>query len=149
MKTIIIAAAALIAAGAPVPASETLAGPYSAVIVRVIDGDTVEARVRLWLGLDQTVRVRIRDMDAPEMHGHCPGEREAAMAARDYLARLLGDGPVALSRISPDKYGGRVDAAIHLPTGQDVAAAMRAAGHARPWPRPKGEPACPPFPTAQ
>lgn len=40
MKTIIIATAALIAAGAPARASETLAGPYSAVIMRVIDGDT-------------------------------------------------------------------------------------------------------------
>ena len=131
-----------------VHAAEILPGPYPAEIVRVIDGDTVEARVHVWLGLDQTVRLRIRDIDAPEMHGHCPGEREAAAAARDFLTELLGTEALSLTRIAFDKYGGRVDAAIHLPSGKDVAAAMLAAHHARPWPHPKGEPACPPFPRA-
>jgi micrococcal nuclease len=130
----------------PVHAAEILPGPYPAELVRVIDGDTVEARVHIWLGLDQTVRLRIRDIDAPEMHGHCPGEREAAAAARDFLIELLGTEPLALTRIAFDKYGGRVDATIHLPSGKDVGAAMLAARHARPWPHPKGELKCPPFP---
>lgn len=144
----IIAAALLWSAGALPTHAETLAGPYAAEIVRVIDGDTIEAKVHLWLGLDQTLRVRIRDIDAPEMHGNCPGEPEAAAAARDHLATLLGQGPVTLTRIAHDKYGGRVDAALALPTGQDVAAAMLSSRHARPWPHPKGASRCPQFPLA-
>lgn len=120
--------------------AETLAGPYAAEIVRVIDGDTVEARIRVWLGLDQTVRVRIRAIDAPEMHGDCP---EAAAQSKDALARLLGSGAVILSNIKHDKYGGRVDASLTLADGRDVGAEMLRTKHAVPWPRPKGASSCP------
>jgi endonuclease YncB( thermonuclease family) len=128
----LIIAAALVAACCPASASEMLPGPYPAEIVRVIDGDTVEARVHVWLGLDQTTRIRLRGIDAPELHGQCPGEREAAAAARDHLIRLLAAGPVTVTDISIDKYGGRVDARIRLPDGADVSAAMIKAGQALP-----------------
>jgi endonuclease YncB( thermonuclease family) len=137
MRAHIITAALLLAA--PVHA-ETLAGPYAAEIVRIIDGDTVEARVRIWLGLDQTIHIRIRDMDAPEMKGDCP---EAAAASKEALARLLGSGPITLTNIKHDKYGGRVDAALRLPDGRDVGAEMLRSGHAVPWPRPKAVSSCP------
>lgn len=136
----VIIAAALVAVCGPASASETLTGPYSADIVRVIDGDTVEAKVHLWLGLDQLVRVRIRAIDAPEMKGDCP---EAAAASKDALAGLLGRGPVILTDIKHDKYGGRVDAALALADGRDVGAEMLRSGHAVPWPRPKGVSSCP------
>lgn len=138
-------AAALVAVSPLASAAETLSGPYTAEVVRVVDGDTVELRVRVWLGLDQTIRVRLRGIDAPEMHGPC---RAAAEVARDALARLLGDGPVVLSRIAHDKFGGRVDATLHAPTGEDASAALLAAGLVRPWPHPKGDSACPPLPHA-
>jgi micrococcal nuclease len=125
-------AAAFVAACSPVSAAEMLAGPYPAEIVRVIDGDTVEARIHIWLGQDQTTHIRLRGIDAPELRGHCPGEREAAAAARDHLAHLLALGRVTVTDISTDKYGGRVDARIRLPDGTDISAAMIKAGHALP-----------------
>ena len=140
MRVHIIIATLLWSAGAPRAWAETLAGPYPAEILRVIDGDTVEARVHVWLGLDQTVRVRIRDIDAPELHGDCP---DAGQASRDALVRLLGSGPVILSNIKHDKYGGRVDAALTLPSGTDVGTALLRSGHAVPWPRPDGASSCP------
>ena len=115
--------------------AETLAGPYVADILRVIDGDTFHAKVHVWLGLEQNVKIRLRGIDAPELHGRCPGEPEAAAASRDYLAALLGGDSVQLTDIGVDKYGGRVDAAVRLPNGQDVGAAMLASGHARPMKR--------------
>jgi endonuclease YncB( thermonuclease family) len=127
MKTILCAA---LLAATPALAAEQLPGPYAAEILRVIDGDTVEARVRVWLGQDLTTLVRIRGIDAPEIHGHCPGEPEAAAAASAHLAKLLGDGRVWLSHIGHDKYGRRVDAAMALPSGEDVGDRMVAAGHA-------------------
>ena len=116
----------------PPAVAEELAGPYPADVLRVIDGDTFEARIRIWLGQDLTVSVRIRDIDAPELRGKCPGEPEAAAAARDHLAGLVGSGPVSLINIRHDKFARRVDATVHLPSGEDVAAVMLGAGHARP-----------------
>jgi micrococcal nuclease len=134
---LIIAAALLLAAPAH---AEILPGPYGADIVRVIDGDTIEARIRVWLGLDQTILVRIRDIDAPELKGDCP---EAAVVSREALSRLLGRGPVTLTNIKHDKYGGRIDAALRLPDGPDAGAEMLRMGYAMPWPRPKGVSSCP------
>ena len=59
---------------------------HSAEVVRVIDGDTFEARVHLWPGLDITTRVRLRGIDAPEFKARCNEERLRAEAARDALA---------------------------------------------------------------
>jgi endonuclease YncB( thermonuclease family) len=36
-------------------------------VVRTIDGDTFEALVHLWPGLDMTTRVRLRGIAAAEM----------------------------------------------------------------------------------
>jgi hypothetical protein len=41
---------------------------YRADVLRVIDGDTFEARVRIWSGFEITTRVRLRAIDAPELH---------------------------------------------------------------------------------
>jgi endonuclease YncB( thermonuclease family) len=98
--------------------------------VRIIDGDTVEARVRVWLDTDVTTLVRIRGIDAPELRGHCPGERDAAAASRAHLETLLDGGRVWLSDIGHDKYRRRVDATMTLPSGVDVGESMRTAGHA-------------------
>jgi endonuclease YncB( thermonuclease family) len=47
---------------------------YPARVVRVIDGDTFEARVRVRPGLEVTTRVRLRRIDAPELHARCASE---------------------------------------------------------------------------
>ena len=116
-------------------AAEILAGPFPALVVRVVDGDTFEARVRIWLGQDVTTLVRIRDIDAPELHGNCPGEPAAALAARTHLAEVLADGQVLLGRVGHDKYGRRIDATVRLPSGRDVGQEMLESRHARPMKR--------------
>jgi endonuclease YncB( thermonuclease family) len=77
----------------PALAAETLRGPYDAVVTRVIDGDTFEARVHIWLLRQEvTTLVRIAGIDAPELIGDCPG---LGRLSRDHLARLLEAGPVS------------------------------------------------------
>ena len=56
---------------------------YPADVLRVIDGDTFEARVRVWPGLDVDTKVRLRGIDAPELHARCGDEKVKAEAARD------------------------------------------------------------------
>jgi len=104
---------------------------YPAEVIRVIDGDTFEARVRVWPGLDVDTKVRLRDIDAPELHARCGEELAKAQAARAALEAILAEGGVAISRVGIDKYGGRVDAAASTRGTADVSAAMLNGGWAR------------------
>ena len=68
----------------------------SAQVLYVIDGDTFEARVHLWQGLDITTRVRLRGVDAPELKAQCLDESRMAQAARTALVQLLAEGGVTI-----------------------------------------------------
>lgn len=104
---------------------------YPADVVRVIDGDTFEARVRVWPGIEITTKVRLRGIDAPELRARCAAEKVRAQAARDALTALLERGPVAISGVSLDKYGGRVIADASTGGTASVAEALLRGGHAR------------------
>jgi endonuclease YncB( thermonuclease family) len=106
---------------------------HPAEVLRVIDGDTFEARVHLWPGLDVTTRVRLRGIDAPEMKARCGEERVKAEAAREALRNLLDQGEVGIARVTLDKYGGRVIADASTQATHDVSAALLSAGVARPY----------------
>jgi endonuclease YncB( thermonuclease family) len=100
-------------------------------VIRTIDGDTFEARVHLWPGLDMTTRVRLRGIDAPELKAACPQELRMAEAASVALRGLLDEGGVLIYNIGPDKYNGRVVADAATKRTDNVSAALLAAGHAR------------------
>jgi endonuclease YncB( thermonuclease family) len=100
-------------------------------VLRVLDGDTFEARVSVWPGLDITTKVRLRGIDAPEMRARCSEEHDRALAARDALAALLAAGNVRVADVRLDKYGGRVLAGASTRSTADVSQALLAGGHAR------------------
>lgn len=112
-----------------------LQGPFEAQVLRIVDGDTFEARIRVWFGQDITTLVRLRGLDAPELASRCPEEGRRAEAARDHLTLLLTSGALRLRDVSRDKYGGRVVAtaivADDAAGADDVATLMLASGHAR------------------
>jgi endonuclease YncB( thermonuclease family) len=100
-------------------------------VVRTIDGDTFEARVQLWPGLEMTTRVRLRGIDAPELKASCAQELQMAEAASGALRGLLDEGEVTISNIGPDKYNGRVVADAATRRTENVSAALLAGGFAR------------------
>jgi endonuclease YncB( thermonuclease family) len=104
---------------------------YPADVLRVIDGDTFEARVRVWPGLDVDTKVRLRGIDAAELHARCADELARARAARTALETILAEGDVTVSQVGVDKYGGRVDAVASTRNTADVSAAMLGGGWAR------------------
>ena len=114
-----------------------LAGPFAARVLRVIDGDTFEARTRVWFGHDIVVLVRLRGIDAPERAARCGAESRLAEAAREHLELLLSSGEVTLSEVALDKYAGRVVADVTVTDAaagaDDVARLMLASGRARPY----------------
>jgi endonuclease YncB( thermonuclease family) len=100
-------------------------------VVRTIDGDTFEARVHLWPGLEMTTRVRLRGIDAPELKASCPQELHMAEAAGSALRELLDEGEVTIYNIGPDKYNGRVVADAATRRTENVSTALLAGGFAR------------------
>ena len=106
---------------------------HAVEVLRVIDGDTFEARVHLWPGLDMMTRVRLRGIDAPEMKGACAEEMRMAEAAGEALRVQLADGDVTIFNIGPDKYNGRVVADAATRRTPNVSSALLSAGHARPY----------------
>jgi endonuclease YncB( thermonuclease family) len=80
---------------------------YPAEVLRVIDGDTFQARVRVWPRLDVDTKVRLRGIDAAELHARCDDERIKAEAARAALQTILAEGGIAISQVGVDKYDGR------------------------------------------
>lgn len=120
--------------GLDVPSSaarEVFPGPVAAVVERVIDGDTLAVRARLWIDQELSVVVRLRGIDAPEMRSDCEVERELARRATDFLRIATETGPVTLSDISGGKYFGRVLATVTTAEGEDVALALERAELAR------------------
>lgn len=102
------------------PPPREIAGPISARVVKVRDGDTLEVEAYIWPLQSVTVAVRLRGVDAPELRGQCEAERAAARDARDRLAALVSEGTVQLRRVSGDKYFGRVLADLASPTEPNI-----------------------------
>lgn len=124
----VIATLAWIAAS-PAP----LANDYTALLdVRVVDGDTFEARIEIWPTLHKVVLVRVRGMDTPEMQARCPQEVKAAQHARTRLQSLLSNGNITLRDVRLGKFAGRVVSTVFV-DGIDVSQTMIAEGHAAPY----------------
>ena len=104
---------------------------YPAEVVRIIDGDTFQARVQAWPGLSVDAKVRLRGIDAPELHARCADEYAKAQAARAALETILAAGGVTISRVGIDKYGGRVDASVATRDTTDVSGRFRSAAQRR------------------
>lgn len=119
-------------APAAAPSRPTTAYSYRAVVVRVIDGDTVVADLDLGLGVWlRGYSYRVAGVDAPELHG---ANAKAGELAKGFLAGLLPPGTVVqASTVKADKYGGRYDAHLALEDGRDVGQVLLEAGMAVPY----------------
>jgi endonuclease YncB( thermonuclease family) len=116
---------------------------HSAEVLHVVDGDTFDARVHLWPGLNITTRVRLRGIDAPELKARCGEELAQAEAARNALRAILDQGEVGIARVTFDKYGGRVLAEAFTRATPDVSAALIDAGAVRRYSGGKRDGWCP------
>jgi len=140
-----VAGGILMLACSTVPAEArraSLAGPIEAQLVRVVDGDTLIVRARVWIGQTVETMVRIDGIDAPELRGRCAGEREAARAARARVQELIGARPVRLRAVRYGKYAGRVLARVETAEGVEVGTRLVEEGHARRYAGGRREPWC-------
>ena len=114
-------------------AAETLQGPIAVHVLRVIDGDTIEVRARIWLGQEVDIKVRLDGADAPELKGRCAAERRRAEDARAFVEARVGGKDVTLTDVRYDKYGGRVLARVAGADGANLSDQLIARGLARPY----------------
>lgn len=93
--------------------------------VRVIDGDTFDYRGE---------RIRLADIDTPELRGRCSEEVALARRATERMGSLLAAGPFELHRISgrdEDAYGRKLR--IVTRNGRSLGDRLVAEGLARTW----------------
>ncbi|KQV72980.1 thermonuclease family protein [Rhizobium sp. Root1220] len=122
----------LVATTVTAHARDQIDGPVAAEILRVIDGDTLLVEARPWPQQLMEVYVRIRGIDAPEMHSKCAEVRLAGIDARHALEDLTAGSPeIRLTQISGDKYFGRILANVTLSDGRNPATDLLAGGIVR------------------
>jgi len=104
-----------------VEAVDRYAGP-----VRVIDGDTFH-----YAGM----RIRIADIDTPEVNGRCAYETELAARATRRMRSLLADGPFELHPLPDGRDVDRFGRALRIVTrnGRSLGDQLVAEGLARTW----------------
>ena len=112
-------------------------GPVEADIVRVLDGDSFEARVYPWPDTVVVEMFRIYGIDTPELRGRCQQEKDLAQAARQFVITMASQ---ANNRIKLSVVGcnaaegggfGRCLATVHV-GGVSIGDALIAGGLARP-----------------
>jgi len=106
---------------------------YKAYVIRVHSGDTCRVDLDLGVGIwTRGMEIRLHRVIAPEIKGN---NREAGIAARDYLRGLILDREVLLRTIKDrkDKSGGYLgEMTVVTETGEtvNVNEALVKAGHA-------------------
>lgn len=105
---------------------------YSADVIYIYDGDTFTADIKFEDGTIKRGRVRIRNIDTPEIEGKCTSEIKKAQKAKKALIALIAEQPVNLKDIGIDKYD-RTLAIIYNHAGIDIGQALIKSGDARPY----------------
>jgi len=101
---------ACIIAATHLQGADWIAGPVSADVVEVIDGDTIAVRAHIWPGHIVETRVRLDRVDTPETRRpECEAEREAGHRATAFTTDWLSDRPsVTLHQVRLGSFAGRV-----------------------------------------
>ena len=95
-------------------------------VAYIVDGDTFVGDVML---ADKTevmsVKIRLRNVDTPEIHGNCDSEIRRAKYAKQRLGELIPvDSIVDIKNIKNDKYAGRIDANVYDSANRDVGSVL-------------------------
>ncbi|MBB3313840.1 endonuclease YncB(thermonuclease family) [Rhizobium sp. BK196] len=113
-------------------ARDEIDGPVSAKIIQIIDGDTLLVAATPWPQQTMEVHVRIRGIDAPEIHSKCTEIRRAGLKARDALQQMIsGVSIIQLRGIAGDKYFGRILADVTFANGGNPAQDLLSEGLVR------------------
>lgn len=78
---------------------------YDAVVINVVDGDTIDCRVDLGFSIFVEMRFRLNGVDTAELHSPDPAKRDLANKAKQFMIDNVLDKQVLLQTFKKDKYG--------------------------------------------
>lgn len=119
----------------------TFKGSKTADVLRVVDGDTFDARIHIQPGYTVDIKVRILGIDTPERSGECEKEIQMAEAAKQLLEKTLTQ-TVTLKKMKDGKYHGRVLAEVYTNKGQAITPILLKSPLVRPYRGKKRQPWC-------
>lgn len=91
---------------------------YSAEVLRILDGDTIEVSLDLGFYLRSRLVLRLAGVNTMELRDKDQDKRVNAVAARNFVDDLIGGKSVVTETIKPhDKYG-RYLARVYLDDGR-------------------------------
>lgn len=105
---------------------------YTAKIEKVIDGDTVEILVPCLPKSVQRMKVRLKNIDTPELHGKCDSEKQKAEIAKSYVRSVLQNKTVQLTNCTADKYF-RLNCEIIYDSTKNISSDLTNNGYAIPY----------------
>ncbi|MDB5177523.1 MAG: nuclease [Candidatus Saccharibacteria bacterium] len=117
--------------------SSSWAQTYTATVVKVVDGDTINVSVPAWTGTPfNPISLRIYGIDTPEtskQFAKCVKEVKLGKLAQTFARTLVKPGDtVNFTYLGHDKYF-RIDAAVKLPDGTDWKTLLLSKGFAAPY----------------
>jgi len=107
-------------------------GPYDVTVIRVIDGDTVEVDAAVWPGQTNRIKVRVADVNTPEIRRSPQCEKALGAKAPTFTQAWLDGGQVSLTGVKLGKYAGRVVGNL-VRDGASLSQALIESGHGRPY----------------
>jgi micrococcal nuclease len=101
-------------------------------VERVVDGDTVDVVLDLGFGLSLKQRLRVIGIDTAELRSKDPGEREAALRAKEFAEKwLLSGEKTTVKTYKDDKYGRILGDFYREHASESFSEALLNAGHAK------------------
>lgn len=78
---------------------------YKGLVTRIVDGDTIDMQIDLGFRIKTDIRVRILDIDTPEIyHPSCDEEKKHGHEAKDLAESLILNKPII---VRTKKYTGK------------------------------------------
>ena len=98
---------------------------YKAKVIRIVDGDTLDAEVDLGFGITMTQRFRIENFDAPETYRpKSDAENAHGQKAKERATELLVNKDILIKSTKVAGIYGRFGATIWLEDGRSFAEVM-------------------------
>jgi len=106
---------------------------YNAKLVRVIDGDTVDLKIDLGFDIWISERVRLKDIDAPEVRTRDLQEKEKGLQAKAFVEEQFeknGEEIIVHTEYNRGKYG-RTIGEIEFKNGSKLTMMLLKTGNAK------------------
>ena len=107
---------------------------YHAKVVEIIDGDTLIVEIQSWPQHYIKTRIRLKNIDTPEIKGKCDFEKQKAQKAKAFLEKLIPTGTIILlDEVELGTYAGRFVANAYKDDKHDIGQMLLEAKLARPY----------------